>query len=385
MIKSFYNFFEKYKIIIFFFLTLISIASLGRAFYQAQLISFDFHFSPSKLVAEGVNHYEYILDGNHNDGPDDKIMYDQNGVYAQGLFVLLIPFTYIGWDNAKLVWSILNIILALLIPLLLCKKFETPKFQTLLIVNLFLISTVFRIHIGYGQQTLLALIFLILPFISNSKLSIIFSGISFFKFNIGYVLFLYFLSLSKIKNIILSAIPCIVGWLIYCLLTDTNLIKNLFQPIQLLLFWDEGKAFPVTIFSLLKNISNFPPIFALIIPIILNFFVIIYIKHLNDNLYKLSILCLSALAFMPHQIHDYVLLVPLLIFSVKNFDKDICKINILFIFYFFFFLRIISLIYGIQPWEFPYGLFGYFNNFLSISIVCLNLFFYKNTKLSNQL
>ena len=76
---------------------------------------------------------------------------------------------------------------------------------------------------------------------------------------------------------------------------------------------------------------NFPPIFALIIPIILNFFVIIYIKHLNDNLYKLSILCLSALAFMPHQIHDYVLLVPLLIFSVKNFDKGICKINILFI------------------------------------------------------
>ena len=383
MIKSFYNFFEKYKIIIFFFLTLISIASLGRAFYQAQLISFDFHFSPSKLVAEGVNHYEYILDGNHNDGPDDKIMYDQNGVYAQGLFVLLIPFTYIGWDNAKLIWSILNIILALLIPLLLCKKFEIPKFQTLLIVNLFLISTVFRIHIGYGQQTLLALIFLILPFISNSKLSIIFSGISFFKFNIGYVLFLYFLSLSKIKNIILSAIPCIVGWLIYCLLTDTNLIKNLFQPIQLLLFWDEGKAFPVTIFSLLKNINNFPPIFALIIPIILNFFVIIYIKHLNDNLYKLSILCLSALAFMPHQIHDYVLLVPLLIFSVKNFDKDICKINILFIFYFFFFLRILSLIYDIQPWEFPYGLFGYFNNFLTISIVCLNLFFYKNTKLSS--
>jgi len=383
MIKLFYNFFEKYKIIIFFFLTLISITSVGRAFYQAQLISFDFHFSPSKLVAEGVNHYEYILDGNHDDGPDDKIMYDQNGVYAQGLFVLLIPFTYMGWDNAKLVWSILNIILALLIPLLLCKKFEIPKFQTLLIVNLFLISTVFRIHIGYGQQTLLALIFLILPFISNSKLSIIFSGISFFKFNIGYVLFLYFLSLSKIKNIILSAIPCIVGWLIYCLLTDTNLIKNLFQPIQLLLFWDEGKAFPVTIFSLLKNINNFPPIFALIIPIILNFFVIIYIKHLNDNLYKLSILCLSALAFMPHQIHDYVLLVPLLIFSVKNFDKDICKINILFIFYFFFFLRIFSLIYDTQPWEFPYGLFGYFNNFLTISIVCLNLFFYKNTKLSS--
>ena len=383
MIRFFYNFFEKYKIILLFFLTLLSVISLGRAFYQAQLISFDFHFSPTKLVADGINHYEYILDGNHDDGPDDKIMYDQNGVYAQGLFVILIPFTYIGWDNAKLVWSILNIILAILIPLLLCKKFDLSKFQTLLIVNLFLISTVLRIHIGYGQQTLLTLFFLILPFINNSKLSVIFSGISFFKFNIGYALFLYFLSLKKIKNIVLSAIPCIIGWLVYCLLTDTNLIKNLFQPLQLLLFWDEGKAFPVTFFSLLKNINNFPQILALVIPLILNFLIIIHIKKFSDNLYKLSILCLSALAFMPHQIHDYVLLVPLLIFSIKNFDKNISKINIIFIFYFFYFLRIISFVYGTQPWEFPYGLFGYFNNLLTISILCINLLIFKDIRLKN--
>ena len=63
MIRFFYNFFEKYKIILLFFLTLLSVISLGGAFYQAQLISFDFHFSPTKLVADGINHYEYILDG----------------------------------------------------------------------------------------------------------------------------------------------------------------------------------------------------------------------------------------------------------------------------------------------------------------------------------
>ena len=119
----------------------------------------------------------------------------------------------------------------------MCKKFELSKIQTFLIINLFFISTVFRIHIGYGQQTLLALIFLILPFVSNSKLSVILSGISYFKFNIGYALFLYFVSIKKINKIILSTIPCILGWLFYCYLTDTNLIKNLFQPIQLLLFW----------------------------------------------------------------------------------------------------------------------------------------------------
>ena len=88
---------------------------------------------------------------------------------------------------------------------------------------------------------------------------------------------------------------------------------------------------------------------------------------------------------MPHQIHDYVLLVPLLIFSIKNFDKNISKINIIFIFYFFYFLRIISFIYGTQPWEFPYGLFGYFNNFLTISILCINLLMFKDVRLKINL
>ena len=375
-----YNFFNKYKIYFFFFITIISLISVSRAFYQAQSISFDFHFSPTKLVAEGVNHYEYILDGNHDDGPNDKIMYDQNGVYAQGLFVLLIPLTYLGWDDAKLVWSIFNIILSFLIPILLCKKFRLSKIQTFLIVNLFLISTVFRIHIGYGQQTLFALLFLLLPFLYRSKYSLILSGISYFKFNIGYALFLFFVSKKNINNIILSAIPCIIGWLIYCYITDTNLIKNLIQPIQLLLFWDEGKAFPVTLFSLLKNLSFLPPITALIIPLVINFLVIFKIRNSENELFKLTMICLSALAFMPHQIHDYVLLVPLLVYSIKNFDDNISKINLFFIFYFFYFLRIISLIYGTQPWEFPYGFFGYINNFLTILVMCLNLLFVKNSK-----
>ena len=83
----------KYKLIIIFLLTLVAITSVFKAFIDAQVISFDFHFSPTKLVSEGINHYQYILEGNHDHGPNDKIMYEQNGVYAQGLFVLLLPFT----------------------------------------------------------------------------------------------------------------------------------------------------------------------------------------------------------------------------------------------------------------------------------------------------
>ena len=192
-------------------------------------------------------------------------------------------------------------------------------------------------------------------------------------------MFLYFASLKNISRILLSLIPCIVGWISYCYITDTNLLKNLIQPIMLILYWDSGQVFPVTIFSLLKYINNFPPLVILIIPLLINFLIILRIRFIKDELFKVSIICLTALGFMPHQLHDYVLLVPLLIYSIKNIDLSISKINLLFIFYFFYFLRIVSFIYGTQPWDFPYGNFGYFNNLLTISIIFLNLYFYKIT------
>ncbi len=363
---------QKYKIPIIILLSLLSLVSVLKTFQDAQNISFDFHFSPAKLVAEGINHYQYILDGNHDHGPNDKIMYEQNGVYAQGLFVLLIPFTWLDWDQSKLAWSILNIFLAFLLPILLCKKFKLNILETIIVTSIFLISTIFRIHIGYGQQTLFSYIFFILPFIYNSNLSLMLSGISYFKFNIGYALFLYFASIKNFKKIIISSIPLIIGWLMYCLITDTNILINLFEPLKLILFWDSDKAFPVTIFSLLKGI-NLPPLLVIILPIIINFIVIYKIKDSENNLFKLSIISLSALCFMPHQLHDYILLVPLLVMSIKNINHILCKINLIFIFYFFYFLRIISFIYGTQPWEFPYGYWGYFNNSLSIVILIINI------------
>ena len=127
------------------------------------------------------------------------------------------------------------------------------KFETFVVTSIFLSSTIFRIHIGYGQQTLLSYFFFIFPFLFNSKLSSIFSGISYFKFNIGYVLFFYYLSELNFKKLILSILPLVVGWLLYSFITDTNIFVNLLEPIKLILYWDSDKAFPVTIFSLLKE------------------------------------------------------------------------------------------------------------------------------------
>ncbi len=370
----------RYKLIIITILSLISFISITKSFLDAQNLSFDFHFSPTKLVADGVNHYQYILDGKHDHGPDDKLMYDQNGNYAQGLFVILIPFTWFSWDEAKLIWSIINIALAFIIPLILCKKFGLDNFKTFLILSIFLCSTIFRIHIGYGQQTLILLIFLILPFLRKNFSNIALSGIAYFKYNIGYGLFLYFLSLKNLKYISLSLLPLIFGWLSYCYITNTNLITNILEPLRVILYWNsEENHFPVTLFNLLDYL-RINTLLTLVLPIIINFYFILKIKKIDDDLKKLSLLCLSILCFTPHQLHDYVLLIPLLVYSLKNFQYLISFINLILIFYFFYFLRILSFILNYQPWEFPYGFLGYMNNFILILIFLINIIFVNNNK-----
>ena len=370
----------KYKLIIILILGLISSISITKAFLDAQNISFDFHFSPTKLVAEGINHYQYILDGKHDHGPDDKLMYDQNGNYAQGLFIILIPFTWLGWEDAKLVWSIINIALALIIPLVLCKKFKLDNFKTFLVLSIFLSSTIFRIHIGYGQHTLILLIFLILPFLNKKFFSIALSGIVYFKYNIGYGLFLYFLSLKRFKYIFLSSFPLIFGWLSYCYITNTNLLTNILEPLRVIMYWNsEANHFPVTVFNLI-NYLKINSLITLAIPILVNFYFILKIKNIEDDLKKLSLLCLSILCFTPHQLHDYVLLIPLLVYSLKHYQYLISLINLILIFYFFYFLRLLSFIFNFQPWDFPYGYLGYMNNLILISIFILNVFLINNNK-----
>jgi len=154
--------------------------------------SADFQWQPAKCAFEGINHYQSYLtrDGNC------KIFMSQLGEYAQGFYVLIYPFTVLEWNDAKFLWFLFNLTLIISTSFLLCKKFELGKIESYLIIFFILYSIIARVNFIMGQQTIFTLFFLTLPFIYKSKLSIILSGISYFKYNIGYGLFfLLFLAL----------------------------------------------------------------------------------------------------------------------------------------------------------------------------------------------
>jgi hypothetical protein len=218
--------------------------------------SSDFQWKPAKCVFEGINHYSSYLarDGNC------KIFMSQLGEYAQGFYVIIYPFAVLEWNNAKLLWFLFNVTLIISTSFLLCKKFELGKIETYLIIFFILYSIIARVNFIMGQQTIFVLFFLTLPFIYKSKLSTILSGISYFKYNIGYALFFLYLISKEYKKIIFSIIPCFVGLVIYCFITNSNILKNIFQPFELMFLntLTEGSTLNrVFLFSFFRDLSIF--------------------------------------------------------------------------------------------------------------------------------
>ena len=329
---------KNYKNIFLFPLFLIAVVSLLKGIYNAYIRSHDFNYSPTVMAWEGKNHYLYLLEGGN-------FFASQNGEYLQALYILYYPFTLVSWEYAKMFWMIINILLVFLLPIFIGKKFELHKYTLFILVCLFLAGTPSRNVIGNGQLGLVIMAFLIIPFYYKSFFYILMSGISYIKYNIGYLLFLYFLSRGEFKKLAYSLIIIFLGWVIYCYITDSNLIDNLFQPLQLALQLKITSEFPYG-FSFLKILFyDFKYIeqFVSLLSILFSFLLLFLINELKDNNLKISQFCLIILFLSPHQIYDYVLLLPLLAYSLKNFFKGkVFQINLIMILYFYFGLRIIK-------------------------------------------
>jgi len=347
--------------------------------------SADFLWQASKCTFDGINFYSSYLS---RDGECPYFMND-GAAYAQGFYIILYPFTFFEWNVAKILWFLLNIILIVSTIIILCKKFELKSVETLLIIFVVLYSIIIRINFIMGQHTIFTLFFLTLPFVYKSRLFTILSGISYLKYNIGYVLFLLFFVSKEYKKIFLSLIPAISGLIIFCLLTETNIIESIFQPIELSIFnakYNGATLNNIFLFSFFKDFSLFSEhINYLLIGLFTLLFNIFFINKINkrkNDLLKLSCLCLLALISTPHWGHDYILLTPLLIFSIKyyKFNLILNRINILVCIYFLYLYRGVQL-YSINllshlnfKADILSGIYTYVDILILLTILTLNIF-----------
>ena len=183
--------------------------------------------------------------------------------------------------------------------------------------------------------------------------------------------------------------PAFFGWIIYCYVTKSNYIDNIFEPLKLVLYL-ESTITNVYIFSIISelNLIKNSSLIALVLGISINFLFIIKISKIKDQLLKLSCLCIGILIFTPHWSSDYILLIPIFIYSLKNSDNFMSKINIaVFIYLNHLYITIILYVDKISrnsQLEILvnfYFYFSYLNILLLLFILMLNIRDFKNRQL----
>ena len=374
------------KKILIIFIIILSCLNISRGVILSQKNSSDFQWSPSKLFFSGQNHYEYIIQNKDDYKKEGKIILTQNGEYAHGLYVIFYPLQKLSFESAKFYWLIFNLILISIILIILVKKNNLTINQTILYIPLCLSSIPFSSHLKLGQQTLFMLLFFILPFFYKGKIFSILSGLSYFKYNIGYALFLRFLIKKEYLNLTLSLIPICIGFLFYFFYVETNFVSLIFQPFKIASIVTTDSVLKFDLFTILSRIfqnidSNFFLIFKYLFIVLLNIFFIHYSKEIKNNLYNLSFISVVILYCSPHWSHDHILLFPLLLFSIKNISNIYSKINLVLILYFLFINKIIDFVFFDRVGNIN---FSYFNFIILTALILNNFLLTKLNKKNPQ-
>ena len=203
-----------------------------------------------------------------------------------------------------------------------------------------------------GQNSLMVLFFLMLPFLKVSSnlrnINLIAAGISYVKYSTGYVLFLNLLVEKKFKKLVLTSLLTIFGWLFYSYYTNSHFISNFFDPLKMN-FQDNytrtGDLYSIMNIYFLKENNIINKFLQLGLVLFGNFYFLYQIKEVNNKLAKLSVICFLPLIFMPHSNYDYVLMLPILIYAIKNFKFNIPRYGLYLTLYYFYFHRIIRHIF----------------------------------------
>ncbi len=327
---------------IFIFLSIVVVGFFIQTISKGLVNSCDLMWQPSKIFWEGINHYEYQM------RTGDVFLGCQTGRYGHFLFIFLYPITLVDWEQAKIMWIIANIFFVLFIPIILCKFNKISNLSTYLIIGIFLTCHPTRMTLNLGQNSLMILFFLILPYLTVSSkyknINFILAGASYVKYSTGYVLFLSLLVEKKFKKLLLTSLLTVFGWLFYSYYTNSPLISNFLDPLKMNFqgnYTRTGDLYSIMNIYFLKenNITN--KILQLGIVLLGNIYFLYRIKDIKNNLAKLSVICFLPLIFMPHSNYDYVLMLPLLIYAIKNYKFDISKYGLYLTIYYFYLHRIV--------------------------------------------
>ena len=209
--------------------TVLALLSVADAFRNAVLRSLDFQWSPAWLLTQHVDPWAVYLAGD----PGHQILLNQVPNYLHELYVGMLPFGYMPYMQAKLLWAALNFCLIVLICTCIARLYELCSRRAWLLTIFVLTGTPFRVVIGNGQVTALVLACLALwAVVASAGGRGLLLGLSYAKYSVAPVLAIFLLLRRRWRLLVFSLPPPLAGFLLIFLWLPTPAVTLLLEPFR---------------------------------------------------------------------------------------------------------------------------------------------------------
>lgn len=237
------------KYLIVAILAIMATISVCKGCMNAIAFSQDFQWDAAKALSMRIDPYEESMNpsGALDEGALGEFYARFKGIGAPqkmeanqfpSLLVLLIPYTWLSPDAARIAWMISNLIFTAAIIWLLGETFlkDMDRYVYVCLSLLMLAGTPYRNQLGVGQHTLFAFAFFLLAVYCSEKNcsagTIIALFISYFKYTLTAPLVLYFIYKKKYKEVAISVAAHVVVTIGCALWLGDSVINMILKPLK---------------------------------------------------------------------------------------------------------------------------------------------------------
>jgi len=309
--------FNNYKFIFLGVFFLLLCINYYHSYYSAIATSQDMQWYPSTLLWNGLNPYQEYLNGR-------EWFLSQAPNYGHFLYILMYPLSMLEWENVKIIWAVLSMLLYFGLMLLFLFKGKV-SLAFLLFISVFLVAGYpLSNTIGNGQISIFIAFFTTIAWVYRKDSLLISSvalSIIFVKYSFGLPILFAFLLAGYYKQVIIAGLVNLLAIFSFSIIFNISILESILLPLKVAM--SATGIGPIDLMSLERLLiaNNYIDIkisFLLIILVFLLYasYILKNYKLLSDNAIVGSGILLSLVTFF-HLGYDHTMFI-IAIFILKE-------------------------------------------------------------------
>jgi len=330
-------------------LALAAVASVARGFVNAMEVSIDFQWSAARVLLSGDD--PYLVDALGD--PEGRL--DSAVHYGHLLYVMKLPLALLELADARLVWAVANLIMAVTAVEVLRRAFVLRREQTLLLLSVFLASEPLRLTIGNAQTPLIVLLFASLLALPERRHLTLLSGVSYVKWSFAPPFALFVLIRRGWRGALLWAVPALVGMAVFASFTQDLRPLSLLRPLLRQAGGPRGVADGTAdVMTLMGLLGVDGPARTLLPLLLMTVASVMVVRSFRTDRHAIAALAIVSLVTVNHLPYDFVLLLPAFAASLaasRGWQRVALMSASLYFFFLAFLRRAIASAVAVAPFD----------------------------------